>query len=139
MARKITSNTLIHNDSAQLRGFGLRTPTSFQNQTWKDPLAEFESQQSPQVRMGVQSKLRDLGLLKGKVDGIFGPGFRAAIRSFQKTKNLNETGYLDSLTMFYLNNEKGTHNSDKNNKTTTGQSSDDDYGTRNAMSRINRF
>jgi peptidoglycan hydrolase-like protein with peptidoglycan-binding domain len=46
----------------------------------------------------VQRKLTDMGHYNGKVDGVVGPDTEAAIRHFQKEKNLPETGRLDGKT-----------------------------------------
>ena len=45
-------------------------------------------------RVLVQHGLASLGFDPGLVDGVFGPGTRAVIRSYQRTKGLAETGYL---------------------------------------------
>ena len=47
----------------------------------------------------LQERLVELGFLKGKADGAFGPGTEAAVESFQKTANLNPTGIPDTRTM----------------------------------------
>lgn len=50
----------------------------------------------------IQQKLIDLGFLKGKADGVFGLKSAKAIAEFQKEKKMDETGFLDSLTVLNL-------------------------------------
>jgi hypothetical protein len=45
-----------------------------------------------------QRRLRDLGLYRGAVDGLMGPGTRSAIRSFERDRGLPETGDLAGRT-----------------------------------------
>jgi hypothetical protein len=54
--------------------------------------------QNPNLRT-VQQRLSDLGLYRGTVDGITGPGTRNAIQQFQRQNNLPATGDLDDRTM----------------------------------------
>jgi peptidoglycan hydrolase-like protein with peptidoglycan-binding domain len=52
----------------------------------------------------VQSKLRDGGYYKqGAVDGVWGPGTEASVRSFQHDHNLTSSGQLDMPTLQALN------------------------------------
>jgi hypothetical protein len=53
---------------------------------------------SPNIRT-VQQRLSDLGLYRGTIDGITGPGTRSAIQQFQRQNNLPATGDLDDRTM----------------------------------------
>jgi N-acetylmuramoyl-L-alanine amidase len=46
----------------------------------------------------VQQRLADLGYYAGKVDGIFGPKTRAAVKSFQKKKGLVQDGIVGAKT-----------------------------------------
>ena len=47
-------------------------------------------------RRGIQADLVTLGFDTRGVDGIFGAGTRAAVRSWQSREGLTETGYLDA-------------------------------------------
>ena len=47
----------------------------------------------------MQERLIELGFLKGKADGAFGPGTEAAVETFQKAASLNPTGIPDPRTM----------------------------------------
>ncbi|MEO8748271.1 MAG: peptidoglycan-binding domain-containing protein [Rhodanobacter sp.] len=46
-----------------------------------------------------QRKLADMGLYKGKIDGLGGPGTTSAITSFQKIRGLKVSGQLDEATI----------------------------------------
>lgn len=50
----------------------------------------------------MQQALIDLGLLKGKADGVFGPKTREALAAFQKSRGLEATGFPDDQTLFEL-------------------------------------
>ncbi|MGE5169063.1 MAG: peptidoglycan-binding domain-containing protein [Rudaea sp.] len=49
-----------------------------------------------------QQALNDRGYDAGAVDGVFGPQTESALRSFQQTQGLPETGTLDSATLAAL-------------------------------------
>lgn len=49
-----------------------------------------------------QQRLVDLGLLKGGVDGAYGPGTRSAVEAFQKAAGLPATGAPDMRTLIAL-------------------------------------
>jgi peptidoglycan hydrolase-like protein with peptidoglycan-binding domain len=51
----------------------------------------------------VQGRLQQQGLYHGNVDGVWGPGTEAAVRSYQQQHSLNPTGKLDSDTLASLN------------------------------------
>ncbi len=59
---------------------------------------------APDVVKQVQSKLRDDGYYKqGPVDGVWGAGTQASVRSFQRDHNLTANGQLDVPTMQAMN------------------------------------
>jgi len=49
-----------------------------------------------------QKLLKQRGLYKSKVDGIYGPGTKAALEAFQAQNGLEQTGKLDDATMARL-------------------------------------
>ncbi len=55
----------------------------------------------------MQGRLKDRGHLPGAVDGIYGPGTRRAIRSFERSAGLEETG-LPTATVMRALREDGT-------------------------------
>jgi len=59
---------------------------------------------APDVVRQVQSKLRDDGYYKqGPVDGVWGAGTQASVRSFQRDHNLTANGQLDVPTLQAMN------------------------------------
>lgn len=56
----------------------------------------------PGARKGIQRALRIEGANPGPADGIFGPKTRRAIRSWQRSKGLPVTGYLDRRQVAFL-------------------------------------
>lgn len=50
----------------------------------------------------VQQALKDRGHDPGAIDGVMGPRTEAAVRDFQKTEGLPETGRLDATTLSKL-------------------------------------
>ncbi|MGF1640486.1 MAG: peptidoglycan-binding protein [Rhodospirillales bacterium] len=55
----------------------------------------------------VQTKLIELGFLKGGADGQFGPMTRSALESFQKSQQIEATGLPDQNTLFRLLSPQG--------------------------------
>jgi len=49
-----------------------------------------------------QTKLKELGLYSGKIDGKRGPGTIAAIKAFQRKRQIFESGELNTSTMYEL-------------------------------------
>jgi peptidoglycan hydrolase-like protein with peptidoglycan-binding domain len=73
---------------------------------------------APDMVRQVQSKLRDDGYYKqGAVDGVWGAGTQASVRSFQHDHNLTSSGQLDVPTLQALNLASGpvTTNANPNN------------------------
>ena len=54
----------------------------------------------------VQKKLKNLGYYDGSIDGDYGSGTKAAVRSFQKKNGLNVTGKVNKNTLNKLNSSK---------------------------------
>lgn len=69
----------------------------------------------------IQSKLRELGLYSGSVDGIYGTATQKAVRQFQKNCGLTADGIAGRKTLLYLGLGSGT------NSSTGGYSSSDVY------------
>lgn len=64
---------------------------------------------APDMVKDVQSKLRDDGYYEqGAVDGVWGSGTEAAVRSFQKDHQLSSSGQLDVPTLQALNVASGS-------------------------------
>jgi hypothetical protein len=56
---------------------------------------------------GAQARLVNLGFAPGPIDGVLGPRTEAAIREFQASKGLEETGQLDDQVIDALHSEHG--------------------------------
>ena len=69
----------------------------------------------------IQSKLRELGLYSGSVDGIYGTATQKAVRQFQKNCGLTADGIAGRKTLLYLGLGSGESSS------TGGYSSSDVY------------
>lgn len=52
--------------------------------------------------MKMQERLRELGYLKGKADGFFGPQTEKAVKAFQQKNGLKADGYAGPLTLDLL-------------------------------------
>lgn len=50
----------------------------------------------------IQTRLAELGLLKGAADGMFGPGTQSAVQEFQKKVGLDPSGMPDDITLMGL-------------------------------------
>lgn len=53
---------------------------------------------NPVIRLLAERRLQELGLEPGRVDGVFDEDTRRAIRRFQRTRELEVTGYVDQPT-----------------------------------------
>ena len=69
----------------------------------------------------IQKKLKELGLYKGSVDGIYGTATQKAVRQFQKNCGLTADGIAGPKTLKYLGLGSGSTSS------TNGYSSNDVY------------
>lgn len=72
-------------------------PDGIPNAQWETPLEEI-------VRQSVQQQLTLLGLYHGKIDGKNSAAIRNAIRRFEKSHSLPETGTLSPIVLFHLFN-----------------------------------
>ena len=57
---------------------------------------------SPRTRQIIESRLESLGLRPGNVDGVLDDDSRRAIRRYQSSRNLPETGYLSEAVVVQL-------------------------------------
>jgi peptidoglycan hydrolase-like protein with peptidoglycan-binding domain len=58
---------------------------------------------TPDTIRSVQQTLKQDGMYRSRVDGVWGPGTEAAVRDYQQQHNLNATGRLDQSTLASLN------------------------------------
>jgi peptidoglycan hydrolase-like protein with peptidoglycan-binding domain len=68
---------------------------------------------SPNMIRKVQQNLKQTGLYKARVDGVWGPQTVAAVRDYQQQHNLNASGELDEPTLDAMN--LGTSNTNQSN------------------------
>ena len=69
----------------------------------------------------VQKKLKNLGYYDGSIDGDYGSGTKAAVKSFQKKNGLNVTGKVNKNTLNKLNSSKAKK-ADASDKKDSGSS-----------------
>ena len=58
---------------------------------------------TPDMIRNVQQALQQDGTYRGRVDGVWGPGTQAAVRTYQQQHNMNATGQLDQDTLAAMN------------------------------------
>jgi peptidoglycan hydrolase-like protein with peptidoglycan-binding domain len=58
---------------------------------------------TPDTIRSVQQTLAQGGMYRGRVDGVWGPGTQAGVRSFQQQHNIDATGQLDQATLAAMN------------------------------------
>jgi peptidoglycan hydrolase-like protein with peptidoglycan-binding domain len=75
------------------------------------PAAVSQPTVAPEMVREVQAKLHDDGYYRqGPVDGVWGAGTEASVRSFQRDHNLAASGQLDMPTLQALNLASNTTN-----------------------------
>ena len=57
---------------------------------------------SPRTRQVIEARLNGLDMKPGKVDGIFDRDTRRAIRRYQASRNLDQTGFLTEAVVVRL-------------------------------------
>jgi peptidoglycan hydrolase-like protein with peptidoglycan-binding domain len=66
------------------------------------PVAAERPEVSPGLLKRVQTALRDNRLYAGRIDGVWGPKTQGAIRGYQQSHSLSDTGEIDSATLASL-------------------------------------
>ncbi len=61
---------------------------------YRAPIASAFSEYSPASKRAIQQRLRAYGYYRGSIDGVYGPGTRAAIEAY--ARDTNARGALDS-------------------------------------------
>ena len=80
------------------------TPALAQTSATPQPSTQTSNAQVPgalstNMVQRIQTRLQQQGLYRGKVDGVWGPETRTAVRDFQQAHGLRPTGLIDSQTM----------------------------------------
>lgn len=89
-------------DEAQTRIAALEAATRNSEADSAAARAEQALNLTPRTRQVVESRLDALGLRPGQVDGAFDGDTRRAIRRYQASRNLEETGYLNETVVVQL-------------------------------------
>jgi peptidoglycan hydrolase-like protein with peptidoglycan-binding domain len=66
------------------------------------PVAATTPEVSPRLIRQIQTTLKQQGLYKGHIDGVWGQQTRTAIHGYQQTHNLTDSGELDTATLASL-------------------------------------
>ncbi len=81
----------------------------YQTQAYDDPNAyNNESQSEDSTIVAAQERLARQGYYRGDTDGVLSPEMQKAIRRYQNTNGLRQTGYLDSDTLAVMGLTKTT-------------------------------
>jgi hypothetical protein len=105
------SKTVSHVSHKAVPASNSRKPSSAQVSTGShrttqkaQPVARRSLQQTPTPERysQIQQALADKGYYQGPVNGSWGPDSADALQRFQKERNLNESGKLDSLSLIAL-------------------------------------
>ena len=80
---------------------------------YNSPQQTANSEMSPDMIRKVQQNLKQAGLYKARVDGVWGPQTEAAVRDYQQQHNMNASGQLDEQTLDAMN--LGTNNTNQSN------------------------
>ena len=72
------------------------------NTTSQAPTAQ-APELTPDMIRNVQQALQQDGKYQGRVDGVWGPGTQAAVRTYQQQHDMNATGQLDQDTLAAMN------------------------------------
>ena len=81
----------------------------YQTQAYDDPNAYNEESQSDSSTIAAaQERLARQGYYRGETDGVLSPEMQKAVRRYQSTNGLRQTGYLDSDTLAVMGLAKGT-------------------------------
>ena len=81
----------------------------YQTQAYDDPNGySDESQSDYSTIAAAQERLARQGYYRGETDGVLSPEMQKAVRRYQSTNGLRQTGYLDSDTLAVMGLSKGT-------------------------------
>ena len=98
------------------KDYGLPVDGACGDKTWNKLFEEVK---------GIQVKLNTLGFNCGKADGYFGTNTINALKQFQKSQKLKETGICDAGTKVKLFNLNSNDNSNKNGNDNDNKNSND--------------
>jgi peptidoglycan hydrolase-like protein with peptidoglycan-binding domain len=79
----------------------------YQTEAYDDANSE-ESQSEDSTIAAAQERLARQGYYRGETDGVLSAEMQKAVRRYQSTNGLRQTGYLDSDTLAIMGLSKGT-------------------------------
>jgi peptidoglycan hydrolase-like protein with peptidoglycan-binding domain len=82
---------------------------------------------TPDMVRNVQQALQQDGTYRGRVDGVWGPGTQAAVRTYQQQHNMNATGQLDQDTLAAMNLGAAPNNAQQPSSQRYGSNSAPNY------------
>jgi hypothetical protein len=83
--------------------------TVYQTQVYDDPNGYSDQSQSDySTIVAAQERLARQGYYRGETDGVLSPETQKALKRYQNTNGLRQTGYLDSDTLAVMGLSKGT-------------------------------
>ena len=81
----------------------------YQTQAYDDPNNySDESQSDDSIIVAAQERLARQGYYRGETDGVLSPEMQKALKRYQSTNGLRQTGELDSDTLAVMGLSKGT-------------------------------
>ena len=92
------------------------TPAPSRTLKQEEPTADLSKGTEPTYEtklVEVQKLLKQWGLYKSNVDGVYGPGTKAALESFQAQNGLEQTGKLDNATFDRLRDKAPSITTDR--------------------------
>ena len=91
----------------QSQGQGYYDSGVYQTEVYDDPNGD-ESQSADSIIVAAQERLARQGYYRGETDGVLSAEMQKAIRRYQSTNGLRQTGDLDSDTLAVMGLSKGT-------------------------------
>ena len=99
-----------------------------------------QSSQSPDVVKQAQEKLSSAGMDSGPADGKLGPKTEAAVKEFQQSKGIKESGKLDQQTLAALGvNESSGSASSGSTGSSSGASSGSSDSSKGASGKSSKY
>ena len=100
---------MYYEDSYPDQSQGYYDSTVYQTQAYDDPNGYTdESQSDDSTVVAAQERLARQGYYHGETDGVLNPEMQKALKRYQSTNGLRQTGYLDSDTLAVMGLSKGT-------------------------------
>jgi len=93
----------------QTQGGGYYDSAVYQKEVYDDPKSSSDQPQSDDsIVVAAQERLASQGYYRGETDGVLNAEMQKAIKRYQSTNGLRQTGDLDSDTLAVMGLSKGT-------------------------------